>query len=128
MNATEITNTLSGFYGTERYHKLTIFPGMVATDGVAYLAKAAQCFWLTDEITAGQRHPKIRGNRNLQDMQFWELKVTDRSAVLTCSEDENKPVYTKKIPYTNFPLQSIRVWVAPYDEAGNKVMMLPTEY
>ena len=127
MNANEIQNTLSGFYGTERYHRLTIFPGMVATDGVAYLAKAAQCFWLTDEITLAQRNPKIRNNENLQGIQFWDLKVTGSSAVLTCSEDEGKPVYVKKIPYTDFPLPEIRIWVAPVDET-NKVMMLPSEY
>jgi hypothetical protein len=130
-NATELQNELSHFYGTESYHKLTIFPGIVGTDGVAYLAKNAECFWLIDEIASAQIHPKIRRNERLQEMQFWQLNVNDRKGVLVCCEDEGKPVYEKEISYTDFPLASQKIWVAAGGDPDGKlfkVMMLPSEY
>ena len=130
-NATELQNELSQFHGTEKYHKLTIFPGIVGTDGVAYLAQNAECFWLIDEIAIAQRDSKIRKNQALQDIQFWQLTVNDNKGVLVCCEDEGKPVYEKEIPYTDFPLASQKIWVAAAGDPDGKlfkVMMLPSEY
>jgi len=129
LNATELQNTLSGFYGTDGYHKLTIFPGIVGTDGVKYLAQKAECFWLIDEIAIAQR--TVPAVRKLEDIQFWELTVADRKAVLVCNEDEGKPVYTKEIGFTDFPLPSQKIWVAAGGDPDGKVfkvMMLPSEY
>jgi hypothetical protein len=132
LNAEELTRNLAGFYGTDQYHKLTIFPGFVGTDGVAYLAKNAECFWLVDEIAiANKTVPAIRNNEALQGMQFWQLNVTGRKAVLVCNEDEGKPVYEKEIEYTDFPLPEIKIWVAAAGDPDGKtfkVMMLPSEY
>lgn len=132
LNAQELNENLSGFYGTESYHKLTIFPGMLGTDGVAYLAKNAECFWLIDEIAiANHTVPAIRKNQSLQEMQFWQLTVNGNKGVLVCCEDEGKPVYEKEIEYTDFPLPEIRIWVAAGGDPDGKtfkVMMLPSEY
>jgi hypothetical protein len=126
--AIEIREELKQFYGTEMYHKISILPNMLATDGVAWLAKNAECFWLTDEITIAQSIPEIKRNTRLQEMQFWTLrKKSETSAELICEEDEGQTVYMKRIHYTDFPLDSIRIWVAPVDEK-TKVMMLPSEY
>lgn len=132
LNATELKQGLGNFCGTDGYHRLTIFPGIVGTDGVAWLAKNAECFWLIDEIAIAQRTVRaIRDNPALQDMQFWQLNVTGTKATLVCCEDEGRPVYEKEIEYTDFPLSEIRIWVAAAgDPEGNtfKVMMLPNEY
>jgi len=132
LNATELERGLAGFFGTESYHKLTIFPNIVGTDGVAYLAKNAECFWLIDEIASAQIHPKIRNNPELQEIQFWTLTVQNRSAVLICRVDgDQPPVFQKKISYTDFPLSQIKIWVAATGDPDGKtfkVMMLPTEY
>jgi hypothetical protein len=128
LNATELKAGLAGFYGTDGYHKLSIFPGLVATDGVAWLCKNADCYWLFDEIALAQRLPAIRNNEMLQDIQFWQLTVNDGSAVLVCCEDEGKPVYEKEIPMTDFPLPEQKIWVGPGPEGTYKVALLPAEH
>jgi len=122
MNATEIQNGLAGFYGTEQYHRLTIFGGLKATDGVAWLAQNAECFWLMDEIGIAQRHAKIRSNPDLQEMQVWKLTVKDKSAVLVCEDGNDNVVLKKRIDYTDFPLSEITIWVE------GDVMLLPQEH
>ena len=127
MNAQQIQDSLSNFTGTDGYHRITIVPHLVATDGVAWLAENAQCYWLIDEIALAQMHPKVRSNKRLQEIQFWTLKVEGSRGTLICEEDEGKPVYTKAIPFTDFPLSEIRIWVGPGDEK-TKVALLPSEY
>lgn len=127
LNATEIQSGLAHFYGTEAYHRLSIFGGLIATDGVRWLAENAGCFWLMDEIGAAQASSKIKGNEGCQFIQFWTLKVKDNKAELVCEEDTDKPVYSKKIPYTDFPLPEIRLYVQRADER-TFVVMLPSEY
>jgi hypothetical protein len=129
LNANELQNGLAGFYGTDGYHKLTIFPGFVGTDGVAYLAKNAECFWLIDEIAISNK--TVPAVKKLEDIQFWRLTVNNGKGVLVCCEDEGKPVYEKEIEYTDFPLPEIRIWVALAGDPDGKmfkVMMLPSEY
>jgi hypothetical protein len=127
LTPAEITSGLSNFHGTERYHRLTLSPKLLATDGVAWLAENAQCFWLIDEIMLAQTLPEIRRNKCLQEMQFWSLKVHGSKAVLVCEEDTDKPVYKKNINYTDFPLNEIKFYVAPLDE-NRMVIMLTSEY
>jgi hypothetical protein len=128
LNADQIKQGLGNFYGTEQYHRVTIFPGIVGTDGVAWLAQNAECFWLIDEIAMAQRHPKVKSNPRLQEMQFWNLKRDGKGAILTVVVDSGlPPVLKKRIEYTDFPLDEIDLWVAPADE-NLKVIMLKTEY
>lgn len=129
LNADELKRGLSGFYGTDQYHRLTIFPGFVGTDGVAYLAKNAECFWLIDEIAIINK--TVDSVKKLEDIQFWQFTVHGNKGVLVCCEDEGKPVYEKEIDYTDFPLPEVRIWVAAGGDPDGKtfkVMMLPTEY
>jgi hypothetical protein len=133
LNATELLNGLGGFYGTDGYHKLTIFPGFVGTDGVKYLAQNAECFWLIDEIAiANATRASIKNNPALQDIQFWELTVKDRVGTLTCRVDSDQPpVFQKTIGSTDFPLPSQKIWVAAAGDPDGKVfkvLMLPSEY
>jgi hypothetical protein len=122
MNASEIQNGLAGFYGTDGYHRLTIFGGLVATDGVAWLAKNAECYWLMDEIGIAQTLPQIRRNQDLQDMQFWTLTVKDSVGTLTCDDGNGHIALQKRISFTDFPLPEIKIWVE------GKVMLLPSEH
>jgi len=129
LNANELKADLAGFSGTDAYHKLTIFSGFVGTDGVAYLAKNADCFWLIDAIAiANKTIPAVKA---LEDIQFWRLVVNGNKGVLVCSEDEGRPVYEQEIEYTDFPLPEIKIWVAAGGDPDGKtfrVMLLPSEY
>ena len=127
LNATELRQGLGQFYGTERYHRLTLGNAILATDGVAWLAQNAECFWLVDEIAWGQLDRKV----NREEFQVWNLKVQDRSAVLTCENGNGRTVFTKEITYTDFPLNEITLWVEiGGDPDGNitRVILLPSEH
>lgn len=121
---------LDGFTGTVIYHRYSpqLFPNVVLTDGVRFLAETADCFWLMDAIAALQAHPTIRQHPRLQEgMQFWRLRVEeDESAILFCEWDTGKSVYDQKIDWTDFPLPEQRIWVSK--EGNLIVLMLLSEY
>jgi hypothetical protein len=106
---------------------------MVLSDGAMFVAKnggTSGAFWLMDAIASHQ--PKALKNEILREMQFWNLKVTEKngskSAVLTCREDSGrKPVITQKIEYMDFDLPEIDLWVGPVDESTYTIL-LPGEY
>lgn len=111
--------SLSQFTGTEKYHKYIC--GLKLTDGVNYLATEGKCFWLLDVIASYQ--PK----HHAVPFQVWELEVTEkeekRSAVVTMRKDTDaKILVQQKIPYTDFPLKSVKLYVI------DGVILLPSEY
>ena len=58
-----------------------------------------------------------------EDFQVWKLAVQpDRSATLTCDDGNGNVVFSKKIEYTDFPLDEITLYFA------NNVIHLPSEY
>lgn len=129
-------SVLNQFTGTESYHNFSpIFRNVVLTDGAKYVADNGGkhgAYWLMDAIAsqiplAAKKHPMCRG------MQFWELKVNQKkhSAVLTCVPDSGmKPVVTQRIPYTDFDLPHIKLYVQPGEVGDFRVwvIMLPSEY
>lgn len=115
---------LAQFTGTENYHRFGMRRNVVATDGVKYLAENAKAYWLLDAIASYQGDKRITGR--LRDMQFWNLTVKGRGAILTCRADDGiPPAITQEIEYTDFPLPSIDLWVGCGDLI---VIMLPSEY
>ena len=128
LNATELRNGLGQFYGTERYHKITLTNRILATDGVAWLCENAECYWLADLIASAQLIKRIR-----QDgvFQSWKLKVNNRVGVVTCDDGNGNVLYIQEVPYTDFPLDEITLWVeACEDPDGNliKILLLPSEH
>lgn len=129
----ELQLNLAQFTGSEEYRKH--FTGLRYTEGVHYLAQAAECYWLIDAIASHQIGPKIRGNANLKQFQLWYLHVGKshdfikpkgkNQAILTCwadSPSENtRPIVTQQIAFTDFPLLEIKL----YFEMG--VILLPSE-
>lgn len=90
------------------------------TEGVAWLADAAEAYWLIDLIASYQGKPVA----SCDDVQFWELEVTCSSVVARCRRDNGiPPCVEQTIEYTDFPLKDgIRLLVAA------DVLMLPSEY
>jgi hypothetical protein len=111
---------LESFTGTENHYKRL---GILYTDGVKYLADEGEAYWLIDAIASCQFSPTVKNDPMLQEIQFWNLQVKpDNSAVLTCERDEDDIALTQDIPYTDFPLENVRLYLA------NRVLMLPSEY
>lgn len=125
QNATELKQALSGFHGTEKWHRWSILaPKCLLTDGAKYLADHAGAYWLMDIIASWQR----RLIQNEEYFQVWQIKTTDGSAVLTCSDGNYNQLVHQDIPSTDFPLVSCKLY-ASFDFDGDyTIIFLPTEY
>lgn len=152
MNKAKLSE-LDNFTGTENYHRHNpIFRNFVVTDGVMFLAKNADCFWLLDEIAAAQHNPRIKNDEMLQGRQFWTLEATPKppkpepyapmtlgamfaskqgqskyAAILKCERDTDDVAYTQPIEYTDFPFDAmpqgkVQIWVAPTGTGDGKII------
>jgi hypothetical protein len=118
ITSEQLVQEISGFCGTEAYHKLTL-SSLRATDGVAHLAKIAGAFWLIDAIGSYQHDDRIKH----LGIQFWHLIVKDKKAELYVQEDLETPkLITQKIGYTDFPDGDWEFYVT------DNVILLPSEY
>ena len=117
----EIQNALANFYGTMQYYKFSLVcPDLVLTDGAEFVAKECEAYWLMDLIASYQA--ECAKDEQLKYMQFWTLKVTDGTGVVTCERDSNDIAFRQEIPYTDFPLDEIKLYCT------NNVIMLTSEY
>ena len=115
----QILEKLPNFCGTKEYHEISIFP-LLATDGVAYLVKAADAYWLADLI--GAEYFSLLQNR--KEARFWTLNVDhkNRTAVLIGEYDTGIVLSKVEIDMTDFPLDKAEIWIF------GGVMVLPSEY
>ena len=110
---------LANFTGTEHWYRHAFVRNVLYTDGVQYVAEKGGAYWLIDEIAFGQGKRKIAA----EPFQVWTLKVkADQTARLTCEDGNGKRVFTKRLDYTDFPLNEISFYFM------NNVLMLPREY
>jgi len=126
--AAQLESELAGFIGTESYTNLP-YPWLrkrfLLTDGAKYLAEKAKAFWLMDAIASHQTNQVVAA----EEFQFWKLAVGEkREAVLTCTDGNDKELVRQEIPYTDFPLNTITLYVALDECLGGLVVMLTSEY
>ena len=105
--------------GSEYYHKYSRIPTFpVITDGVLALAKAAECFWLLDVIGSHQINRKLD-----KAFQVWTLERDKEGDGATARGfNDDVLIVTQYIPYTDFPLDEIKLFLC------DGVLMLPSEY
>jgi hypothetical protein len=112
---------LRQFTGSETWYRHGLNPQILYTDGAQYLAERAGAFWLLDEIALANAHiPAVKA----EEFQLWTLtrNQTGNGAELTCEDGNNRRVYAKRIPFTDFPLDSVQL----YCEDGT--ILLPSEH
>jgi uncharacterized protein DUF6876 len=111
---------LRQFTGSEHWYRHGIVREILFTDGVKYVADSGGAYWLLDEIALAQRfEARVSG----QAFQLWTLTVkSDRTAMLTCEDGNGVPVYSKAIPFTDFPMVEIKFYVT------DSTILLPSEY
>jgi len=121
MTHTLNTAELRQFTGSEHWYRHGLVRDMLFTDGAKYVAETAGAYWLLDEIALAQRFEKRVA---AEEFQFWKLKVNlnDQTATLTCEDGNGKTVMTKRIEFTDFPLEEIALYCV------NKTILLPSEY
>lgn len=118
---------LAQFTGTQTWTRHPMIRSVVSTEGVQYLAEKAEAHWLVDIIAIAQRtHARVRA----EGFQVWTLSRPKKQPSNRCTvsaEDGNgHPLYQQRIPFTDFPLESITLYCA--DGEGHRVIMLPSEY
>lgn len=91
------------------------------TEGVKFLADRGNAHWLLDAIASHQPN-LLRQNPMLADFQSWKLTVTNRKGVLYCGVDGDKLEQVQKIPFTDFPLSEVKLFLI------DGVLLLPSEY
>lgn len=124
MDADELTRNLAYFTGTEKWHKWNpLTPNYVLTDGALYLAENAGAFWLMDLIASYYHDQKVKA----ESFQVWKLTVTGESAVVVCTDGNENELTRQDIPYTDFPLPEMTLFVGQ-DEEPYWVILLPSEY
>lgn len=123
MDKQNLEMELAHFTGSYSLHRFSrLFSQHVMTDGVKYLADNAGAYWLVEAIAS--HHHKCRG----ESFQVWELhKTKTGSAMLTCTGWGDVKIATQRIPFTDFPLDEIKLYCAQ-ETHGCWVIMLPSEY
>ena len=115
----EILDLINHATGTTAYHRYSAiahFP--VITDGVRALAEAAGCYWLLDVIGSYQYNSKLD-----KAFQVWTLEVnTEKSSGIVRGLNDTTLIITQEIPYTDFPLNKIKLFLI------DGVILLPSEY
>lgn len=111
---------LAQFTGSGAFYRHALSGGCVYTEGVQYLAEAGAAYWLVDAILCPQpHHPALRS----AEFQVWTLTVReDRSASLICTDGDDERLYVHPVPWTDFPLSSVALWLA------NRTLYLPSEH
>jgi hypothetical protein len=113
-------NILSQFTGSEHWYRFGLDPRITCTDGAKYVADSAGAYWLLDEIALAQRFEKAVA---AEEFQVWKLAVNaDSTATLSCEDGNFNTVYSKPIPFTDFPPEGITLWFA------NNTIYLPSEH
>lgn len=118
-NPEQITAVLKQFIGSGIIYQHCL--SIKFTEGVKYLADAAEAYWLIDGI-ASHQIKRFLSNTKLQYFQIWHLLAKEKSGTLICEWDTGKEVIRQEIEYTDFPIASIKLYLV------SKVLMLPNEY
>jgi hypothetical protein len=129
--AEKIRQGLGNFYGTEAYHYVSIFTKkVVATDGVMWLSENANAFWLMDIITSVLISKSTAAKFWQNGFSSWTLKVKDNKGVVTADDGNDHPLYSQAIPYTDFPLDEIILFVELGETVDGEAMviLLPSEH
>lgn len=112
---------LSQFTGSETFYRHGLMRNVVYTEGVQYLAERASAYWLIDKVATLQMEPKVRA----EAFQAWKLDVTGSTATLACDDGNGNIVYSERIDYTDFPLDTVSLWAV---QGEHRTIMLPSEY
>jgi hypothetical protein len=110
---------LDQFIGSEQWYRHSLVRSITYTDGAKYVADHGGAYWLLDEIALAQ---KFSAAVRAEPFQVWKLSVNDRRGLLTCDDGNGNVVYTKPIPFTDFPLTEIKFYFT------DNVILLPSEY
>lgn len=124
MTPEELEQALENFYGTQSWYRWSkLYPNILMTDGVKFLADNAKAYWLCDAIASHQSNEKVAK----EWFQAWRLYKGKGMWILRCEDGNDRLIVEQLIEYTDFPLNTIGIW-AIMDGSGNRILLLPNEY
>ena len=122
---------LAQFYGTTHYYSYMGVPGhartpLVLTDGTQFLGEKAGCYWLYDIVFSVL--PKLRGEGFAQVKL--SVNLAKHKGVVVIDDGNDRKLYRQVIPYTDFPLAEITLFLENGEVGGkpSKVLLLPSEH
>ena len=111
----EILAELPNFYGTEQWHRYSpvLFPNILLTDGVLFIAESCDAFWLMDVISSHLTSVRKAGDTFAVALLTKDC-VNGSSALFALQDDvpPNVTYATQAISYTDFPLDEIKFYVS----------------
>ena len=112
---------LAQFTGSENWYRHGLNRDILYTDGAQYVAEAGGAYWLLDEIALANRYER---RVKAEEFQVWTLtrNSTGNGATLDCGDGNGNTVYSKRIEFTDFPLETVKF----YCEGGT--ILLPSEH
>jgi hypothetical protein len=119
--ATLTTSDLSQFTGSENWYRHSLNRDILYTDGALYLAESGGAYWLLDEIALANRYQR---RVKAEEFQAWTLTRDKKGngATLDCGDGNRNTVYSKRIEFTDFPLDTVKLF------CENGTILLPSEH
>lgn len=120
---------LSHFTGTTAYHKLTMHPRVLFTDGLAYLAREAKCYWLMGVVMS-----HLATSKKLALEPFVSVSITtyskDKQARCLFTDGNEKDLEVQLVKFVEFPFDKLSFFCQKEEQADGSrwIVMLPSEY
>lgn len=120
-------HNLKGFTGSEEFFRHPLNRRFIYTEGIAYLAKQAACYWLIDKI-AVDVFPRIM-RKSPDHFYCIEFVVSAKQSATIVVDDGNGNICHRcKIARTDFPVKGIPLKFYLVDNGSAFCFMLPSEY
>lgn len=120
----EITAGLQHFHGTEMFYQIPLLRTRF-TDGLKYLANAAECFWLITDVSVIAKSLMQRSEFITIDYKRLSKKkqeISGYEAEISYSDGNDTILEKHRYRSTDFPLDELRLFFV------NNTLMLPSEY
>jgi len=89
---------LGQYYGTEQYHKISLFPSVKLTDGIMYIVNNGYSWFVTDALAVYVCDEKIKQEGFLSI----KLKLLESNkAKMEITEGNEKILYTQDYDFTD---------------------------
>ena len=120
----ELRNNLETFTGTEMFYSIPLLKTRF-TDGIKYLADAANCFWLVTDVSVIAKSLMNRSRFITIDFKKLSEEKQDYigyEAIIEYSNGNGRILETHKYHSTDFPLKKLRLFFT------EDTLYLPSEH
>lgn len=120
----EILDGLQHFHGSETFYKIPLI-GTRYTEGLKYLAQAADCYWLITDASVIAKSLMDRSyfiSLDFKRLSEEEQDASGHEAKIEYGDGNGNILETHPYTVTDFPLQELRLFFV------DGTLMLPGEY